>query len=340
MPVTNLVSRIRAEVARVIDDPDRAPLVLGFSGGADSTCLADALDALHAPVTIAHLNHQLRGADADADAVHARDFAARRGLTCVVEAVDVRAEAERRNQSIELTARDLRYAFLARVAVAKAGPRAARVVVAHHADDQAETVLMRIVRGTGIDGLRAMRPSAPLPGAPHLIVLRPLLRVARAEIEQYCADLDLPMRADASNALADATRNRIRLEVLPLLEQLNPGARRVLARLADTAGAAHEVETYAAAQAMAACAASVDGAIRIDRAVWRALPDGIQRLVLRECVRALRGADGLTNLNYAAIEEARDVLLSDAQSAEISLMADLRAAVSRNRIDIRRTTQF
>jgi tRNA(Ile)-lysidine synthetase-like protein len=337
MQATNLVSRIRAEVARAIADQGGAALVLGFSGGADSTCLADALHALGAPLTLAHLNHRLRGADADADAEHAHAFAAARGLPCVIESIDVRAEAARRNQSVELAARELRYAFLASVAEARSG---ARVVTGHHADDQAETVLLRIVRGTGIEGLRAIQRVAAVPGAPHLSVLRPLLRLTRDEIERYCADLSLPVRHDASNMLVDAARNRVRQEILPALEHLNPGVRRVLARLADTAGAAHEIEAYATASAMKACAVADRDVIQIDRAAWMALPAGLQRLVLRECVRLLRGVDGVTNLNYAAIEEARDVLLSPAHSAEIALMADVRAAVDHNRVDIRRTTQF
>jgi tRNA(Ile)-lysidine synthetase-like protein len=337
MPVTNLVSRIRAEVARAIADQAGAGLVLGFSGGADSTCLADALHTLGARLILAHLNHRLRGADADADAEHVRAFAAARGLPCVIDVIDVRAAAERGNQSIELAAREQRYAFLASVADGQPG---ACVVTGHHADDQAETVLLRIVRGTGVEGLRAMQRVAPVPGAAHLNVLRPLLRVTRDEIERYCADIGLSFRNDASNAQLDATRNRVRLELLPLLEQLNPGVRRVLARLADTAGAAHEIERYAVESAMTTCAVVHEDAIHLERAAWAALPAGLQRLVLRECVRTLRGADGVTNLNYAALEEARDVMLGAAHSAEIALMADVRAVVDRQRIDIRRVTQF
>lgn len=327
MPVTNLVSRLRAEVARVCAAyPAGGRLVVAVSGGPDSMCLADALIALKADVTLAHLNHQLRGADADADAAYVRAFAAARGVPCVVDTQDVAALAQARNQSIELAAREARYAFLARAAAEAGAPDSAAVVaVAHNADDQAETVLLRLVRGTGIEGLRAMAPSAPLPGAPAITLLRPLLRVTRADIEQYCADLELQPRHDASNVSLEHTRNRVRHELLPLLQQFNPGVKQVLARLADSAAADLDIVAFATRQAFDAIATVGDAGITVDRAAWRALPEGLQRAVLREGVRRLKGE--LTNLNFAAIEEAREVLHSPANSGDIALMSDVRIAV-------------
>jgi tRNA(Ile)-lysidine synthase len=273
-------------------------------------------------VVLAHYNHMLRGPASEADAGFVRDFAGARGAHCVVEHGDVAAQAAASGVSLELAGRDARYAFFARLAVQSG---AAAVLVAHNADDQAETVLFRMLRGAGIEGLRGMRVRAPLNGAPGVALIRPLLRTSRADIETYCTDLNLEPRHDASNDALDATRNRLRHEVLPMLARINPGVRQVLARLADAAAGEFDVSMYAAAQAMREVTRMRDDGVVIDRAAWRALPEGVQRLVLRECVRTLKGE--LTGLNYAAIEEARDVLLSGAHSGEIALMADVRIAV-------------
>lgn len=315
MPHSNLVSRIRAEVVRAAP----AALLIGFSGGPDSLCLADALLSAGGRVVLAHLNHTLRGDESDDDEAFVREFAAARGARCIVERIDVATVAHTSGESIELAARRARYAFLARAA-AECGLDC--VAVAHHADDQAETVLLRLLRGTGIEGLRAMATRAPLPGAPGTTLLRPLLRITRTEIESYCADLRLRPRHDSSNDSAEHTRNRVRLELLPLLRTFNPGITRVLARLADLAAADHEVQQWAARRAFKELAQVEARGVRVDRAGWRALPAGLQRAMLRESVRIVRGA--LTDLSYDAVEEARAVLLSDAPQASAAITADVR----------------
>ena len=321
MPATNLMSRIRSEVQRRLPE-GAGRLLVGVSGGPDSLCLADVLLALGADVVLAHLNHELRGADADADAVFVQAFAAERNTAVVIERLDVAAAAREAGQSIELAAREARHAFFARSARTQS---ATAIVLAHTADDQAETVLMRLLRGTGIEGLRAMSVLSTLPGAPDLAVLRPLLRVTRAEIERYCADVSLQPRHDASNDSLDHTRNRVRHELIPALQQFNPGVKQVLARLADSAGAELDVIAYATSAAFAVHARQQPSGVTVDRAAWRALPPGLQRALLRECVRRVKGE--LTNLNFAAVEEARDVLNSAAATGDIALMADVRIIV-------------
>ncbi len=326
MPATNLMSRIRAEVQRQLPEV-AGRLLIGVSGGPDSLCLADVLLALGADVVLAHLNHKLRGADADADAAFVQAFAAERNAAVVTKRLDVAAAAREAGQSIELAAREARQAFFAQAARTHA---ATAIVLAHTADDQAETVLMRLLRGTGIEGLRAMSALSTLPGAPELGLLRPLLRVTRAEIERYCADASLRPRHDVSNDSLDHTRNRVRHELIPALQQFNPGVKQVLARLADSASAELDVIAYATRAAFAAHARERPSGVTVDRAAWRALPPGLQRALLRDCVRRLKGE--LTNLNFAAVEEAREVLNSAAATGDIALMADVRIIV--------RTTEF
>jgi tRNA(Ile)-lysidine synthetase-like protein len=217
------------------------PIIVAVSGGPDSICLADAMLELAAELrlrpVIAHLNHGLRGDEAAADAKYVRDFAAQRAAPCAIAHADVQARAAERKQSLELAAREARYEFLARVAHEHG---AAHIALAHQADDQAETILLRLIRGTGVAGLRGMSAISPHPSDPSLSLVRPLLGLTRAQIEAYCAARELVPRTDSSNASRHHLRNRVRRELLPLLETFNPGIRRVLLHLAD--GATSDLE--------------------------------------------------------------------------------------------------
>lgn len=300
---------------------------MATSGGADSLCLADAILSTtsqhrHTPL-VAHLDHGLRGEASRGDAAFVQAFAQAHGVPCVIEHADVQAHAKAHTVSIEVAARDLRYAFLARVAHQHT---AALVATAHHADDQAETVLMRLLRGTGISGLRGMQVRSPMPNAPEITLLRPLLRITRKEIEQYCTECGLHPRHDASNDDPHHTRNRIRHELLPLLEKYNPNIAATLARLADTLTHDVDIIEYATHEAFDHVARVNASAVTVDRVAWRNLPAGLQRAILREAVSQLKG--DITNLSYAAIEEARAVLISDAGVGEIALMRDVRIDVA------------
>ena len=302
-------------------------MLLAVSGGPDSLCLADAVLAiaprLNIKPIIAHLDHGLRGDAAREDAEFVCAFADARRVQVVVGYADVSAHAQTHNASIEVAARDVRYAFLARTTETH---NAQLVALAHHADDQAETVMLRLLRGTGLHGLRGMQMRSPLPGAQHLTAVRPLLHVTRADIERYCAECNLQPRHDATNDDLRHARNRVRHELLPLLEQYNPNIRSVLARLADTVTSDLEIIEHATRETFERIARMADEGVVVDRAAWRELPAGLQRAVLREAVRRLRG--DTTNLGYAAVEEARDVLNSDAGVGEIALMTDMRIVVA------------
>ena len=308
-----------------------APIVLAVSGGPDSLCLADAIltqaDALGLAPAIAHLDHGLRGEASRADAEFTRAFASARGAPFFGEQADVAGLATATRASIEVAARRARYDFLTRAARAF---DASLIGLAHHADDQAETVLLRLIRGAGITGLRAMQPLSPHPSAPGLYLIRPLLQVTRAEVLAYCQARQLEPRLDETNASADHLRNRVRHELLPLLEQYNPGIRAVLARLAEIAAGDAEIVARAAEQALAQLSQPQTQATRnrltLDRAAWRALPAGLQRATLRRAIQVVRG--DLTDLKLAAIDEARDVLNSDARAGVIALRPDARIEVS------------
>ncbi len=177
---------------RLLAGGDR--LVVGVSGGADSLCLLALLRDLASPLDlhlhVAHLNHSLRGADADADADFVAGLAQQWQIPVTIGKSDVAALARQNRLSLEEAARQARYTFLAQVAKLV---NASKVAVAHHLNDQAETVLLRLLRGTGVTGLRGMRPLTPLTdylppamatGKANLLLIRPLLATPRADTER------------------------------------------------------------------------------------------------------------------------------------------------------------
>jgi tRNA(Ile)-lysidine synthase len=216
--------------------------VAAVSGGPDSVALLRALVALRGdrpggPLVIAHLNHQLRGAESDADEAFVRGLhgalvaAGAPGLDLRCHAADVRAVAVAEGANVEAVARRVRYDWLALVASEAGVPW---VATGHTANDQAETVLHRLLRGTGLRGLRGIAVRRPL--SPGTDMVRPLLHVTRAEVLAYLDAEQQPYRRDSSNLDVYYTRNRIRHELLPhLAERYNPAIVEILAHLAEQA---------------------------------------------------------------------------------------------------------
>ncbi|MCA1646912.1 MAG: tRNA lysidine(34) synthetase TilS [Chloroflexi bacterium] len=317
---------LRAAAARL---PDLfAPgtrLVVGFSGGQDSTCLVHALahSRLGLDVVAAHVDHGLRADSAEAARAVAQAGAAM-GVSVAIHRVDL-ATYHRRlpGWSVQQAARAARYQVLAAVAQKT---QAAAVLVAHTADDQAETLLINLLRGTGLVGLAGMRmderidlrrlgPALMLPEgdahaahAPEVMRLtRPLLSTSRATTLAYCTEVGLVLVEDPSNQSRTYTRNRVRLDLLPALERYNPAIRAVLARTADLA-----------AEDVALLDALVDEVhlrlarnpapelVEYDLRLWQAQPRGLQRRLLRRGLESLVG--GLVDVRAAPIEDALDVL--------------------------------
>lgn len=203
-------------------------VLCAVSGGLDSMCLLHMLKAWceerGGQAAAAHFNHRLRGGAADRDEAFVRDICARWGIPLTVGREDVGEYAKREGLSIEEAARNLRYAFLRRTAEEGA---CKRLYTAHHADDNAETVLLNLIRGTGLTGMTGMDWEQ---GG----VCRPLLSVTRAELEAYAARWEVPHVEDETNADPEAAaRNLLRLQVMPLLKELNP---RAVEHICRTAG--------------------------------------------------------------------------------------------------------
>jgi tRNA(Ile)-lysidine synthase len=294
---------------RLLHDGRR--VLCALSGGADSVALLHILRELQQRgetelVGVAHFNHGLRGADADADEEFCRALVASLGLRFEAGRGDVAERARAEKRSIEDTARVARYQFLAEAAQ-RIG--AGVIAVGHTLDDQAETFLLRVIRGAGTRGLGSIRPRAGN-------VIRPLIDVRRADLRSYAAELRLTYREDATNIDVGIPRNRVRHELIPYLERdFSPGIVEVLAREAATA---QEDEDRLNAEAIDFAASIVlsgntpDGILRVtvDADALAALHPAIASRVAREALRRL-GSDRFIGFDHirrflAFVEQAPD----------------------------------
>lgn len=321
--------------------PRGSLVIVGVSGGADSLCLLHALHTL-APenkwrLHVAHLNHQLRGAAAQADADFVRDIARQWNLPCTIESRDVAAFARYHKLSLEEAARQVRYGFLLELAQAH---HSDVIAVAHNADDQTESVLMHFLRGSGLAGLRGMQPKMlleeyriqqsqseiqNLKSKIHLV--RPLLETLRSVIDAYCAQHDLHPRIDATNADTTYFRNRLRHELLPTLEIYNPNIRSILRRTADVIAAEYEIlqahTNYAWDMTVVVESAT---AVTFNLLLWREQPIGVQRALLRRAIHQLRPP--LRDIDFGHVEAALKILQRAHTGDQVTLPQNLLIEVS------------
>jgi tRNA(Ile)-lysidine synthase len=319
-------------------------LAVGLSGGADSVALLCALAArreelglvLHA----AHLHHGLRGEEADADLAFSRDLSASLGLPFHEIRIDVGAEAQsnpasgKSAESIEEAARRLRYVWFRQLM--RETPLDA-VATAHTFDDQAETVLAKFLRGAWTEGLSGIAPKMETPEG---VILRPFLAVTRAEIETFLRDNGQAWREDSSNRQLDYTRNRIRHQLLPLLEEWNPRLREHLSQMATLAR--DEESWWSAELARVApqilmlgrpvrgggrAAGDALPMLSIDVIRLAALAPALQRRLLRHAAAELGRA-----LDFAATEAVRTLALSGRAGQKLELAQGLRAERSHREI--------
>jgi tRNA(Ile)-lysidine synthase len=284
------------------------PLLAAVSGGPDSVALLHALVALGQRVGVAHVHHGLRGAEADREVEFVSELAHRLGVPFASERVDAR---RRDGRSPEARARALRYAALERMRVAGGF---ACILTAHHMDDQAETVLLRAARGTGLTGLAAIRPS--LDGGR---VLRPLLGLRRAQLREYLARRGLGCCTDSSNAELEIPRNRLRAEVVPALESLAPGA---VAHLAELAVRAREAEDAARVELegwLARAAEPGEGGVWLECAELLSLEPARRRRALAEVAARADLGERITRAQLLRIES---FLRSARAGARLSLTGE------------------
>jgi len=304
------------------------PILVGVSGGPDSLCLLHALHSLGYQLVAAHLDHQLRPESAQ-EAEHVRRWAESLGVPFHLESRDVAAYAEAQAASLEEAARTLRYGFLFRLA-AELGAQA--VAVGHNADDQVETVLMHLLRGAGLSGLKAMQPRSLNPSWSDTIPLvRPLLSLWREQIVEYCQAQQLDPVFDRSNLDTTYFRNRLRHELIPHLESYNPQIEAVLRRTAQALAGDHQLLEAVVDEAWEECVCdSGEGWVALEREPFLALLPGAQRRLMRRAMAALR--PGLRDIDFQAVERALGFVASPPKSHCQDLIARMALRMEGERV--------
>lgn len=297
MAMTNELKSARDFLCRKF--PDGGTVLCAVSGGLDSMCLLWFLcQQPEFQVTAAHFNHHLRGAEADRDEQFVREFCRREGIPFLAGEGDTRAAAQKEGLSLEAAARRLRYAFL-QEAAETAGCDA--ILTAHHADDNAETMLLNLLRGTGTAGLAGI---PPVRGK----ICRPFLEITREELADYAAAHSIPHVEDATNADPEAAaRNALRSAVMPVLRQINPRFARHMTRTAAIVREESEA-LEAMARSLTDQAKELPDGVSIPCLMLTEVPDAVaQRAVLRLMAQAGGHRRDLTAAHvYEVLELARD----------------------------------
>jgi len=303
--MTPLEKKLRASLRRLgIESGARA--IVAVSGGADSTAMLASLVRIlkSEDLLVAHLNHQLRGEESDEDERFVDQLAARLKIACIIERIPVGEHARARKENLEASARRLRYDFLRRVAESR---KIELVFTAHTQDDQVETIMMRLIRGTGPEGLRGIHQVRQL--AENVRLIRPLLEITREEVIAHCRHYDLDFRSDSSNNFTGLTRNRIRHELLPLLRTYNPRFNETIARTAELATADQNYLKRVSSELYAA----IQRADEIEIEPLRECHPAIRRRILRMWLSDLRG--GLQRIELAHLEAIEELI--DSQSGRL-----------------------
>ncbi|BAS32295.1 tRNA lysidine(34) synthetase TilS [Dehalococcoides mccartyi] len=278
-------------------------ILLAVSGGPDSVCMLYIMHKLSREMgfslRLAHLNHGLRAEESDRDAAYVIELASALGLPLCQQKVSVKAYQAEHHLSLEEAAREMRYAFLCRTA-AEFG--SAAVAVGHTLDDNIETVMLHLVRGSGTRGLQGLRPvlNRTIAGAGCLRVIRPLLCLGRAETQVYCREAGLLPRQDITNLSTEPLRNRIRLEVLPLLKTINPAFEETILRTAFIAGEEMALLDEVTSQMKAELVIRQDDVLMIEKIEMQRLHPALKRNLLRQMMEELLG--GLKDIEARHIE--------------------------------------
>ncbi len=293
-------------------------LVVAVSGGPDSVCLLHLLsslkDELKLTLHVAHLDHRLRGAESKADSEYVRAMAGQLGLPCTIGQADVKAFQKSNKMTLEEAAREVCYSFLADVCE-KIGSY--YIVTGHTQNDNVETILLHIVRGSGTRGLVGLKPMTPrIIKSRRFLIVRPMIDITREETVGYCQRLRLEPRLDASNLELSPMRNKIRLKLLPLLEGYNSNIAEALLRLSASAADELDYLDEQVANLWGSVAKREGDVITLDKEGLQNVHPALKRHLLRSCLEQLPGG------------------LKDIESRHIENMLSLMGKPSGRRIDL------
>lgn len=292
-------------------------VIVGVSGGADSVCLlavlrlyqmaldkdAGGLQRRSFQITVVHVEHGLRGEASLEDARFVQQLCEKWQLPCRIRQVDIRAEAARKGETLEEAGRRLRYDTFREYSDSLG---ANRIAVAHNQNDQAETVLLNLTRGSGLRGLGGILPVREMTAGHPISIIRPLLYVSRREIEQWMEQQQLPWRTDGTNLETEYTRNKLRLEILPKLEtEVN---REAVKHMASAAAHLQKAEQYLRKQAeklYAKCVKTTEGGAVIKLPLFLQEEELLQEYVLRLTVERLLSGRGLKDYSEIHFEDMK-----------------------------------
>ena len=321
-----LLKKIKDTIGRfaMLEPGDR--VLVAVSGGPDSVCLLSVLHALSAELKIslhiAHLDHMFRGRESAEEARFVGDLAGKLGIPSTIEHIDVPSFCRERGLSSQVGAREVRYTFLSRAAQATG---AVRIATGHTATDQAETFLLRLLRGAGATGLSAIPPV-------RKNVIRPLIDITRDEVHEYLRAAGLSFVIDPSNAKPLYTRNRIRLELMPVLKRFNP---RIEETLASEAGVLRdEDEAIDAHLETLSCGMfeKDEDVIALKRDEFNALPLAFRRRIFRK-ITALAGLES-SEMSLVQIDETLAFLATSQTGRSMNLSRGLLVGREYNRFII------
>ncbi len=287
-------------------------VVAGVSGGSDSMALLFALWDLRefypdTDVVVSHLNHGLRGAESDEDAEFVKEAARQLGFSFECARVDTEAFRKKCGLSLEDAARGLRYSFFNEILAKRS---AQRIATAHTLNDQAETVIMRLIRGSGSQGLAGIRPSVGN-------IIRPLINVTKAEAREYLRSKGVSWREDSTNSSDEFLRNRIRNELVPLLRSYNPAVEQVLSRVAAVCAAEADFISAEGERRFGKIARVAGGGVLGDTEKLLAEPPAIRFSVMRKSILAVKG--DLNSVSAKHLFSIDEVVRSGESSAEVDL---------------------
>jgi tRNA(Ile)-lysidine synthase len=316
---SRFIAKVQKTIVRYRMLSDGFTVVVAVSGGPDSVALLHVLHELKQrrypslTLHVAHLNHTLRGKESDEDEQFVQNLATKLGLKFTSTQLDVRRLAREQGRNLEEMAREERYRFLRDVA---AHIKAQRIATGHTLTDQAETVLMRLIRGAGGEGLSAVHPVV------DNLIIRPLLGVKREEVLAYCQSVGATYRIDQTNLEPALMRNRIRLEMLPHLSQFNPQVTEALARAAENLRLDEDYFDQIVGQLLPAYVTSSDEqSLSLAVKPLNDLHPAIRRRVMRAAIRQLQGS--LRRVAQSHLEAVERLLESGMSGKRLHLPAGL-----------------
>lgn len=302
-------------------------VIVAVSGGPDSVSLVYLLNKLKKKwglyLHIAHLNHMLREDESDKDSLFVRRLAEKLNIPVSCESIDVKGFAQENKLSIEEAARNLRYDFLLRAAKQTF---ASKIALGHNQDDQAETVLMRFLRGSGISGLRGIPAKRTLGDC---LIIRPLIEIKRREIMDFLSAKDISYRSDSSNLKSLYFRNRVRNELMPYLEKdFNPSIKEMLINLAENVSWDFDyLEKAAEERFKKTSSASEKKEVILKKDKFLTLHKALQKLLVRLAIKKLKG--NVRRIDYRHWKELEDLLTARPQNSIVDLPGGI-SAVKKN----------